>query len=190
MDETLERRLAAVERALTNGDHDLSGLADSTEIATRIENVEGHIDDLDDRIVELEAATQALRGYVGNVRSVNREVERRADAALAAVEREGFASRQHSDGQRELAQESSCPRCGARDVDNTVDDPTPNDSTAPDSSAETGSDTTASTTASDEAAVSARNAIAAATTDGGHSNVGTGDNRGPTGLLSRVRDRL
>jgi hypothetical protein len=38
------------------------------------------------RVAELEAATQALRGYVGNVRSVNERVEERADAALARAE--------------------------------------------------------------------------------------------------------
>ena len=33
------------------------------------------------------SATQALRGYVGSIRAVNEDVEQRADAALATVER-------------------------------------------------------------------------------------------------------
>jgi hypothetical protein len=37
-------------------------------------------------VSELEAATQALRGYVGNVRAVNRDIEQRADTALAKAE--------------------------------------------------------------------------------------------------------
>lgn len=43
--------------------------------------------ELEDRVTELEAATQALRGYVGGVRAVDEEIERRANAALAAVNR-------------------------------------------------------------------------------------------------------
>ncbi|WP_119817276.1 DUF7310 family coiled-coil domain-containing protein [Halalkaliarchaeum desulfuricum] len=42
---------------------------------------------LESRVAELEAATEALRGYAGSVRSVDREVERRADLALATAER-------------------------------------------------------------------------------------------------------
>jgi len=44
------------------------------------------VDDLEDRLAELEAAVQALRGYAGSVRSVNEGVRERADAAAAAVE--------------------------------------------------------------------------------------------------------
>ena len=71
----LERRLEAVERALSD-----------EEPLERIDR----LDDLEERVVELEAAVQALRGYVGSVRAVNEDVERRADRAFrkaAAVER-------------------------------------------------------------------------------------------------------
>lgn len=84
----LEERLRAVERALTDGDDlGLAALGDAAALAARVEDAEERLDDLDDRVAELEAATQALRGYVGNVRHVNRSVEERADAALARVER-------------------------------------------------------------------------------------------------------
>lgn len=86
-DETLERRLRAVERTLTDGDHDVTTLGDAAELADRVETLETDLAEARDRIVELEAATQAIRGYVGEVRSVNDDVERRADAALAAVDR-------------------------------------------------------------------------------------------------------
>ena len=86
MEETLEERLAAVERAVTDGEHEFPALTDTAEVANRLDEVESNLDALSDRVAELEAASQALRGYVGNVRSVNRDVERRADAALAAVE--------------------------------------------------------------------------------------------------------
>jgi hypothetical protein len=85
MDE-LEARIDALERAVTDGDHDLSELAAEGETRERLAAVETEVGDLADRVAELEAATQALRGYVGNVRAVNREVEQRADAALAKAE--------------------------------------------------------------------------------------------------------
>lgn len=86
MDESLEARLAAVERTLTDGDHDTDALADAAEVAERIETVESDLADLTDRVAELEAASQALRGYVGNVRAVNEEVQQRADLALSKAE--------------------------------------------------------------------------------------------------------
>lgn len=65
--DSLERRLAAVERALAEDEP--------------LERAD-HLDDLEARVAELEAAVQALRGYVGSVRAVNEEVERRADRAF------------------------------------------------------------------------------------------------------------
>lgn len=85
MDE-LEARIDALERAVTDGDHDLSELATEGETQERLAAVETEVGDLVDRVAELEAATQALRGYVGNVRAVNRETEQRAEAALAKAE--------------------------------------------------------------------------------------------------------
>lgn len=86
MDGTLEDRLAAVERALTDGDHDCSALAEGAANAQRVSDLETDVEELTDRVAELEAATQALRGYVGNIRSVNTDVEQRADLALSKAE--------------------------------------------------------------------------------------------------------
>lgn len=69
--ESVERRLDAVERALAEG-----------EPIDRIDR----LDELETRLVELEAAVQALRGYVGSVRAVNEDVERRADHAIRKVD--------------------------------------------------------------------------------------------------------
>ncbi len=85
MDE-LEARIEALERAVTDGDHDLSELAAEGEARERLATVEAELEDLTERVAELEAATQALRGYVGNVRAVNRDIEQRADIALAKAE--------------------------------------------------------------------------------------------------------
>ncbi|WP_136715816.1 DUF7310 family coiled-coil domain-containing protein [Halorientalis salina] len=103
--ETLDERLRAVERALTGTDRELAGLADAADLATRIDDLESRLDGIESQLADLEASTQAVRGYVGNVRSVNRDVEQRADLALAKVERleerlDDESGRQ-SDGRRE-----------------------------------------------------------------------------------------
>lgn len=85
--DALDERLRAVERRLTDTDDgDLTDLRDAVELSHELESLSAHLDDLADRVDELEAATQALRGYVGNVRAVNQSVERTADAALAKAE--------------------------------------------------------------------------------------------------------
>lgn len=68
--ESVERRLAAVERALATDE--------PLEYADRLDDLEGSV-------AELEAAVQALRGYVGSVRAVNEDIEQRADLALRKV---------------------------------------------------------------------------------------------------------
>lgn len=82
----LRERVEAVERALTDGDGDLAALAEGAATAERVESLAADVEALGEDVAELEAATQALRGYVGSVRSVNESVEQRADAAVAAVE--------------------------------------------------------------------------------------------------------
>ncbi|MFC6988054.1 hypothetical protein ACFQJD_03715 [Haloplanus sp. GCM10025708] len=85
--DSLTERLAAVERAVTDGDTDTRDLASAAEASARIDDVEADVADLDDRIADVEAELQALRGYLGGVSAVDESVERRADAALAAVSR-------------------------------------------------------------------------------------------------------
>ncbi|QCJ47571.1 hypothetical protein [Haloprofundus sp. MHR1] len=82
----LEKRLEAVERAATGTDASVADLSSAAELDARLTAVEEQLSEFDDRLSELDAAVQALRGYVGGVRAVNRAVERRADAAIAAVE--------------------------------------------------------------------------------------------------------
>ena len=69
--DSLSRRLDAVERALSE--------EKPLERADRL-------DDLETRVAELEAAVRAVRGYVGEVRAINEDVERRADRALRKAE--------------------------------------------------------------------------------------------------------
>lgn len=117
MDETLEERLAAVERTLTDGDHDLTALEDVGETVDRLDALDAETDTLDERIAELEAATQALRGYVGNIRATNNEVEQRADLALEKAEAALDASRNpatEDGGQRQAADDATDSRPNER----------------------------------------------------------------------------
>ena len=86
MDDTLEERVRAIERTVTDGECELTDLTEEAAARERLAELEAETADLADRVAELEAATQALRGYVGNVRAVNQDVERRADAALKKAE--------------------------------------------------------------------------------------------------------
>lgn len=86
MDDTLEARVRALERTVTDGEYELTELTEEAAARERLEDLETETADLADRVAELEAATQALRGYVGNIRAVNQDVEQRADAALAKAE--------------------------------------------------------------------------------------------------------
>ncbi|MFC6785238.1 hypothetical protein ACFQFH_04650 [Halobaculum halobium] len=82
----LRTRLAAVERACSgDAKADLTDIADATEATAELRRAADRLDDIEDRVGELEAATQALRGYVGSIRAVNERVEHRADRALAAA---------------------------------------------------------------------------------------------------------
>ncbi|WP_186311029.1 DUF7310 family coiled-coil domain-containing protein [Halorubrum depositum] len=89
----LDERLGAVERALTASDATVADLGDGAAAAAEREALESRVEELESRVEELEAATQAIRGYVGSVRAVNREVERRADLALARASRGEDADR-------------------------------------------------------------------------------------------------
>jgi hypothetical protein len=86
MDETTAERLEAVERAITDG-HSADGLPEADELESRLEAVERSLEDADERLTELEAAVQALRGFAGGIDAVDEAVERRANAAVAKVER-------------------------------------------------------------------------------------------------------
>ncbi len=94
--ETLDKRLRTVERALTDGDP----VPDLSDSGTRqnMSEISTSVDDIESRLDELDAAVQAIRGYVGTIRSVNADVERRADAALAKAE---TRQRESSPAQRE-----------------------------------------------------------------------------------------
>lgn len=84
-EDTLEARLSAVERAVTDED----STPHRTDVTSRLDEVES-------RLRDLEAATQALRGYVGDVRARDDRAERRADASLAEVSQVRPREQEHS----------------------------------------------------------------------------------------------
>lgn len=82
---TLEERLRSVEQALSAMDGEATGRVEIDEQPNA--ELEATLADLETRVSDLEAGLQAIRGYVGNIHHVNEAVERRANAAIAAVER-------------------------------------------------------------------------------------------------------
>jgi DNA repair exonuclease SbcCD ATPase subunit len=85
MDDGLEERIEALERTVADGEFDRQ-LSEEDEIEDRLSALESRLETTGSRIDDLEAATQALRGYVGNIRAVNDDVEQRANAALSKAE--------------------------------------------------------------------------------------------------------
>lgn len=83
----LSERLRAVERALTDADTAVADLSETAAVQERLDDVESDLETLTERLDALDATVQSLHGYVGELEHVNDRVERRADAARAAVER-------------------------------------------------------------------------------------------------------
>jgi chromosome segregation ATPase len=86
MDDAILERVEAIERAMTDG-HAEEGLPEAGRMDERLTEVERTVENLDERLTELEAAVQALRGFAGGIDAVDEAVERRANAAVARVER-------------------------------------------------------------------------------------------------------
>lgn len=83
----IDQRLSAVESTVVDGNVNLDDLSDVSELMEELERVNARLDELESRLSELEGVTQSLEGYVGNIRTVNEETEKQADAAMAAVDR-------------------------------------------------------------------------------------------------------
>jgi len=84
---TLDERLRAVERTVTDDAIAVADLDDAAALTARLDALEDRLDAMDARLDEVDAAVTAVRGYVGQIGHVNAEVERTATAALAAVDR-------------------------------------------------------------------------------------------------------
>lgn len=89
-DDSLDARLRAVERAVTDGEASVADLSDAAAVHDRLDALERELAELTERVDALDTTVQSLHGYVGEIEHVNERVERRADAARAAVERLSF----------------------------------------------------------------------------------------------------
>ncbi|MFW5939077.1 MAG: DUF7310 family coiled-coil domain-containing protein [Halolamina sp.] len=133
-DESLERRLAAVERSLDadprreRPDQQPDG---DDGLGARVATLESRVDELD-------AAVQSIRGFLGGVAAVNEEVERRADSAVAAVDRlerrlddnddelEGFGQQADDDAHGEVTHDDAATDADDNDTrDNPHDGENP-----------------------------------------------------------------
>ncbi|WP_135302168.1 DUF7310 family coiled-coil domain-containing protein [Haloarcula amylovorans] len=196
--ETLEERVRTVERAVTDGDHEFPEATNLADLHARIERVEERLTELDDRTSELEAATQALRGYVGNVRSVNQDVERRADAALSAVEglEQRFEGRQPSASGTAIPDRSpaaaSAETPARTETAGLADTTAPTDATAPAETATRDAHNTrdASATATDATRRRSPSTDAADLADSTRADDNHADSREDPGVIERIRSVL
>jgi len=85
--EQLEQRVEAVENAVTQGTTEFEDIKEIAELTAELESMGKKLEKIEQRLAAVEGATQSLEGYVGNVKSVNGETEKQADAAVAAVDR-------------------------------------------------------------------------------------------------------
>jgi predicted nucleic acid-binding Zn-ribbon protein len=81
---TLEARLAAVERTLTDADSPPADLSDAAALEERLSALEGRLDAMEERLADAEGELAAVRGQVGDG-SVDDEVEQVATRALATA---------------------------------------------------------------------------------------------------------
>jgi chromosome segregation ATPase len=108
-EQTVERRLAAVERAVDLGSQSESDHLTKTDASQ--ESLKEQVTELERRVEELEAAVQAVRGFLGGIDAVNEEVESRANTAVATVERlERRLDREAAEGEHDAGRSTSAPR--------------------------------------------------------------------------------
>lgn len=111
-DDRLERRLAAVERTLTETDSSPVDLSDAASREERLGALEDRLDAMEDRLADAEGELAALRGQVGEG-GVDEEVERVATRALATAR----------EARSRLDEETPRPRERSVPVERESDDP-------------------------------------------------------------------
>lgn len=82
---SLDERLAAVERALTDGEVEPAALSDAATVEERLDTIEDRLDSLEQRLAAAEAGVGALRGQAGEARRETDQLERTAERALATA---------------------------------------------------------------------------------------------------------
>lgn len=87
MSTDLDERIRALERALTERDDPPVPVPAVSDVSSDVATLEDRVDLLESSVADLDARQQAVEAYVDRVDHVNETIERRADAALAAVDR-------------------------------------------------------------------------------------------------------
>lgn len=87
MSTDIDDRVRALERALTERDDPAGPIPDITDVNATANEFDDRVSALESRMADLTARQQAVEAYVDRIEHVNESIERRADAALAAVDR-------------------------------------------------------------------------------------------------------
>lgn len=87
MSTDLDDRVRALERAVSERDDPPEGLPAIADVTAATTDLDDRVSDLESRVADLVARQQAVEAYVDRVDHVNESIERRADAALAAIDR-------------------------------------------------------------------------------------------------------
>lgn len=111
---TLEERLDAVERTLTDDDRGPAALSDAATVERRLDALDERLDDLEGRLADAEGDIAAVRGHVGNAERIDRETEQVAERALALAR----------ETQSRLDEETPRPRERSVPVERDDDNPT------------------------------------------------------------------
>lgn len=92
----IDDRVRALERAVTERDDPAGPIPDIADVNASAIDLDERVSDLESRVSDLAARQQAVEAYVDRIVHVNESIERRADAALAAVDRLETSGVRHS----------------------------------------------------------------------------------------------
>lgn len=87
MSTDLDERVRALERALTERDDPPAPVPEVADVSSDVAELESRVTSLEATVADLDARQQAVEAYVERMDHVDETIERRADAALAAVDR-------------------------------------------------------------------------------------------------------
>ncbi|MFC7177198.1 DUF7310 family coiled-coil domain-containing protein [Halosegnis marinus] len=82
---TLEDRLDAVERTITDDDRGPADLSNAAAVERRLDALAERLDAMEDRLADAEGDVATVRGHVGNAERIDRETAQVAQRALAVA---------------------------------------------------------------------------------------------------------
>lgn len=87
MSSDLTDRVRALERAVSTRDEPPTPIPAISGVSSEVSDLDDRVVTIESRVADLAARQQAVEAYVDQIDHVNDTIERRADAALAAVDR-------------------------------------------------------------------------------------------------------